>query len=533
MLTASVPAEVRLPAIFGDHMVLQQEKPIPVWGSADPGESVTVRFAGRQAAAIADGNGKWKTQLAALPASSQGAEFAVSGKNQIAFQDVLVGEVWVCSGQSNMVATRRNLVSKEVAEQKQMRFFISPLEARLEPQETVGGQWVVCAPNPKFEVSYSAVGYFFAKEIQENRKVPVGMIQSAWGGTSIQPWIPLEAYEQSGRHRLQAEQVKAQRAKLPELRAKYEKETLPAWEEKHRAWEAAHGETAASAEAIPDPGTEPEEKAKPEAEPKKPSPPGSDASLPTAIFNGMVAPHIPFAVRGVIWYQGESNTQTDERSKEYEALMRLLVSGWRARWGQGDFPFLWVQLPGFGTDRAWARLRNSQLKALDVPHTGMAVALDLNPTNNLHPPDKSEVGRRLALLARKLAYGEDLVASGPLFRSMNIEGNKIRLSFSETGGGLVLGGPPPAYHPKEEDAGAGQKLLGFEVAGSDGVFAPADAEIEGNTVVVWSDTVARPVHAAYAWAARPRANLYNKEGLPASPFRTDDAPDLGGKAGVP
>lgn len=525
IFAASAHAEVHLPSIFGDHMVLQQGVAVPVWGTAEPGEQVKVAFAGQSVSARADGKGKWKAELKAVASTDRPQDFAVTGKNSLVFKDVVVGEVWVCSGQSNMEASKRDLVSKEVGDQKLIRFFKTQKVANLLPQEDVEGSWVVCTPEAANPLLLSAVGYYFATNIQASSGAPVGMIQSAWGGTAIQPWIDLQAYEGTETYRKLAQQIVAQRAQLPERIAEYEKTAVPAWEEKHKLWSERQAAASATKTGGAGPAV-PEAKPTPDPEPKRPPAPGQDQTTPTAIFGGMVNPHIPFAIKGVIWYQGESNTQNDERSREYAELMKLLVTGWRAQWGQGDFPFLWVQLPAFTTDRAWTVLRNAQLKALSVPNTGMAVALDLNPTDNLHPPDKSEVGRRLALLARRLAYSEKLVASGPVFQSMKIEGPKVRLAFSEIGGGLVLGGPPPAYQVKGKDHAPEKELVGFEVAGADGKFAAATAKIDGATVVVSSETVTAPTNVRYAWANHPQANLYNKEGLPAAPFATDDLPEF-------
>ena len=518
-------ANVELPSIFGDHMVLQQGVPLPVWGTADAGEQVKVSFAGQEATAAADPQGRWKLKLEAIPASGQGRDFVVAGKNKVVFTDVLVGEVWVCSGQSNMVVSQRNAISKEVEANKQVRFFNTPRTAYLEPQATTKGKWVLCRNDTWLENQYSAVGYFFAEDLQKSRNVPVGMIESAWGGTAIAPWIDLAALEKSESFNKLAAQVKGQFAKLPEMTAKYEKEILPAWEEKHKSEPAPKAESEdgstgpGSAEAKPDKG-------KPSAGPKRPPVPGRDSGNPTALFNGMVNPHIPYAIKGALWYQGESNAQNEERSKEYAGLLQLLITGWREKWGQGDFPFFIVQLPFFTVDRPWMTLRNSQFKALSLPNTGMAVTVDLNPTDNLHPPRKQAVGERLALLARNSVYGEDLVASGPVFQSMKIEGSKIRVTFSDTGGGLVLGGPPPSYRKPNEDPSSEKSLLGFQICGADGVWGPATAEIDGKSVLVSSDAVPHPVQASYAHANYPKANLYNKEGLPAAPFRTDDLPDF-------
>ena len=489
LLTLGGHADVRLPVIFGDHMVLQQGVPLPVWGTADAGEKVTVSIAGKQATATTDKNGRWMLKLDSLPATGTPVQMEVAGKNKLTISDVLVGEVWVCSGQSNMVLGQRNIVSAEVGNRRRIRFFKTPLNSSMQPQDDTKGSWMVCTPENAAALFPSATGYYFAVDLEKARNAPVGMIQSAWSGTAIEPWIDITAFERSDSYRKTAEKLR---------------NTNPA---------PAQPEAPPATEAGAEGDRKPQNK---EA--------GRFSRTPTGIFNAMINPHVPYAIKGVLWYQGEANAQTEKRSEEYATLLPLLISSWRNAWRQGDFPFLYVQLPAFTTDRAWPRLRNSQLKTLAVPNTGMAVALDLNPTDNLHPPHKEAVGQRLALLARKIAYGEKIVASGPLYKAHRIEGGKVRIAFTETGGGLTAGEPPPLYRRATATAGRNGKLLGFEISGENGAFAPANAEIDGDTVVVWSETVARPVHVAYAWAAYPGANLYNKEGLPASPFRTDDLP---------
>jgi len=476
-------AEVKLPAIFGDHMVLQQGVEVPVWGTAAPDEAVTVSFSGKTAKTTASPEGKWKLKLDALPASDKPAEFTVAGTNTLVFKDVLVGEVWVCSGQSNMVASRSSLIAKEVGAKRLIHFFKSQNTATLLPQTDVKGKWVVCTPEEANPLSLSAVGYHFAVHVQQATNVPVGMIQTAWSGTGIAPWIDFDSLAASPRFKNLATRVEG-------MRNRPQPEAAPA----------------------PAPG------AKPAPKPKQP------AGVPSAIYNGMVHPHVPYAIKGAIWYQGESNAGNEENAKEYMDLLPLLISSWRNVWGQGDFPFLVVQLPAYSRGAAWPWLRQAQFKALSVPNTGLAVALDLNPTDNLHPNDKSEVGRRLALQARAVAYGEKGVFSGPLFTSIKVEGATVRVSFKETGSGLTLGGPPAAYKLKVPDPTLETTLQGFEVAGADGAFVIADASIDGDTVLVSSATVLQPVHVRYAWAAWPKANLYNKEGLPASPFTTGESP---------
>ena len=480
-LPLSGRSDVKLPTIFGDHMVLQQGMPIPVWGVAQPGEQVTVSLAGKRTTTTTDDDGRWMVKLDPLSASTASLVMEVSARNKLIFKNVLIGEVWVCAGQSNMAASKRNLVSDEVGETGQIRFYKTPNVSSLTPRDEIPGNWVVCSPDRANSLFFSAVGYYFAVDIHKVHGTPVGMIQCTWSGTAIEPWINQEAWENEGIFQKVMDSLEATR-----VRARAKNEATP-------------GKLDAEGENVE-----------------------RFSRTPTGIFNAMINPHIPYGIKGVIWYQGESNAKEEKQATQYETLFPMLIAGWRSQWGEGDFPFLYVQLPGYTTDRAWARLRQSQLKTLSAPNTGMAVTLDLNPTDNLHPPNKTAVGQRLALLARKIAYGENLLASGPRYDSMTVQGNKIRLRFSEVGGGLMIGEPPADYRPAEEESEAKAELLGFEVAGSDGQFVPAHGQIENDTVLIWSDQVPQPVSARYAWANRPLANLYNKEGLPASPFRTDE-----------
>lgn len=639
---------LRLPAIFGDHMVLQSNVPVPIWGWAAPGEEVAVIVKGKlHRVTKASPDGRWMVKLPPQPPGGP-YELIVRTRNEtVRFIDVLFGEVWICSGQSNMewpVQWARN-AQQEIATANfpQIRFFIVEKAVALEPQSDCKGRWVVCSPETIG--GFSAVGYFFGREIHKQLKVPVGLIGTYWGGTPAESWTDLEELESDPDLRVILDRFPRTERELKRLQDKYERE-MKEWRKKAlltdpgnkgerlgwaspefndsdwavmdlpRNWESVSAEMNIDGAAwfrkvvtIPedwagkdlllslgviddydvvyfngekvgstgqdDPnswtvqrryivpgrlvkagpnliairvfdvwgyggfrGTPDQMRLSPVGEskvsislagewkfkvefarparevPKQPQPPVNNWT-PTALFNAMVAPLIPYAIRGVIWYQGESNVG---RAYQYRKLFPALIKSWRRNWGQGDFPFLFVQLANYlerkpePTESAWAELREAQLLTLKtVPKTGMAVAIDIGEANDIHPRNKQDVGKRLALTALAVAYGKKIVYSGPIYRSMRIEGNKIRLFFDHVGSGLVA---------------KGGELKGFAIAGKDRKFVWANAKIEGNTVVVWSEQVPEPVAVRYGWADNPDCNLYNKEGLPASPFRTDDFPGI-------
>ena len=514
---------VRLPAIFGDHMVLQQSSRLPVWGWADPGEKVTVSAAGQHVSATAGADGKWKVQLDALQRTGETIEIQIAGStNTIALKDVLVGDVWVCSGQSNMEwplwATNNGRAEAAQANYPQIRLFKVAHKTSLEPLSDCEGKWVVC--DPATAGGFSAVAYYFGRDLHRNLNSPIGLVGAHWGGTMIQAWTSLEGFEYDSA-------LKGFTTAFHELaanRAKYEEEfnskILPAWEQEYNKWmeevrkpydEACRGWAIEV------------QKAKQEGKPVPPRPEISrtmggkpscrtqSANNATVLFNGMIAPLLPFAIKGAIWYQGESNANNPAL---YGKQLPALIADWRKHWGQGDFPFLFVQLPNMTNPSDWAAMREVQLQTLAVPNTGMAITIDVGEHKDIHPKNKMEVGARLALAARHVAYGQDLVYSGPVYQRMQIEGQKARLTFAHVGGGLTIG----------LEQAPGSSLKGFAVAGEDKVFVPAEARIEKETVVAWSEKVPKPVAVRYGWASDPEVNLYNKEGLPASPFRTDDWP---------
>lgn len=481
LVSSAVWAEVKPHALFSDNAVLQQGVSVPVWGTAKDGEKVTVKFAGQEVATTAQG-GKWRVRLKPLKA---GGPFTMTivGENTIELKNILIGEVWVCSGQSNMqwpLSASAN-AQEHIANSKDpmLRLFTVPRRATDAPESDVQGNWVECAPE---SVSgFSAVGYFFGRDLRKALNVPVGLINTSYGGTPAEAWTSRRVLESN-----------------PVLRGYLERHELAVrnYPQALERYKAA------------------EEKAKAEGRqpPRPPVHPAQSPQRPCGLYNAMIAPLMPYAIKGVIWYQGESNVG---RAYEYRTLFPAMIRNWREDWGQGDFPFLFVQLAPFmkivtePEESAWAELREAQLLTLKTPKTGMAVITDVGDPDDIHPKQKEPVGARLALAARHIAYGERIVYSGPIYKSMKVEGNKIVLSFDHVGSGLVA---------KDGD------LKGFTIAGEDRKFYNAQAEIKGNTVVVSCPQVERPIAVRYGWANCPVVNLFNKEGLPASPFRTDDFP---------
>jgi sialate O-acetylesterase len=421
-------ADVELPHILGDRMVLQRDRPLPVWGWADPGEEVAVQFGDTAMKTRADAKGAWSVKLPPREASGTGRTLTVSGKNKIELRDVLVGEVWVGSGQSNMEwpleKCRDHKEAIAAADRPMVRLFQVPRVKAEKPAKDVKAEWEVCTP--KTVGRFSGVLYYFGLRLHQELGVPVGLVNSSWGGSAIEPWTPAE--EKSGE-----------------------------------------------------------------------------------MYNGMIAPLQPFAVRGVVWYQGETNVLNKDGLK-YRDKMEALIKGWRRTWGR-DLPFYFVQIApwsgSYGPGELPA-LWEAQVASLKIPGTGMVVTTDLvDDIRDIHPTDKKDVGNRLALWALAKDYGKkDLVYSGPLFKSMKVEGDKVRLQFAHVGGGLA--------------SRDGKPLSEFEVAGSDGKFVPAEAGIDGDTVVVRAKGVAAPTQVRFGWHTVANPNLMNKEGLPASPFQTNN-----------
>ncbi len=529
-----------MPTIFGDHMVLQQGTKLPVWGTAAAGEKVTVTVGTETGSATAGADGKWRVTLAPLPAGTAPVTMTVAGKNTLTFSDVLVGDVWICSGQSNMqfaLGGEDNATAAlAAANQPLIRLFTVPDKTALTPNADIpGAKWEVCTPDTA--KGFTAVGYHFGLEIQKMTGQPVGLIHTSWGGTPAQAWTSIEKLQSDPVLKHYADDYAKLAAAYPQAAAAY-----PAAEAAFRAaitkWRQDNGlPENATAQEMNAANAKAAAEKRPQA-PKLPTPPDGGAHAPSILFNSMIAPLIPYAIKGAIWYQGESNAGA---GLEYATLFPAMITDWRARWGEGDFPFLWVQLAKYTEpNRGFALIREAQLKTLALPKTGMAVAFDIGDQFNIHPKDKADVGHRLALAAKHVAYGQDLVYSGPIYAAMKVEGATVHVSFTQVGGGLIIGKapwvaappPPPAPVAGQPVAPAGPlplaaqelpttTLVGFTLAGTDQKWMPADARIEGNEVVVSSAQVAAPVAVRYA-VPLAAGNLYNKEGLPASPFRSDD-----------
>lgn len=484
LIAGNVRADVKLPALISDGMVLQQGIDVPLWGWADEGESVTVEFQNQKVAATTK-DGKWMVRLKPLKVGGP-FTLTISGKNKIELKNVLVGEVWICGGQSNMQwrLNQTDNAEAEIASAKypMIRLFTVP---RLEvdtPVTDVKAGWKEASPETV--PTFSAIGYYFGRDLHKARNAPVGLINNAVGGSPAESWTSAGVLNGDAEYKQFAAEYPKRMERYEQALAKYREDA---------------------------------EKAKAENKPA-PGPPGRPPSkpwMPSGLYNGMLAPLAPYAIKGVIWYQGESNAT---RAYQYRRLFPTMISNWRAIWGQGEFPFLFVQLAAFGPngqklgESDWAELREAQLMTLSAsPKTGMALAIDVGNYDDIHPRNKQPVGARLALAARAVAYGEKIVHSGPVYKSMKIEGAKVSLSFNHTGGGLEA---------------RGGELKGFIIAGEDKVWREAKAEIKGKRVIVYSPEAPKPVAVRYGWMKFPTCNLYNKEGLPATPFRTDDWPGV-------
>ena len=490
--TISAFGDVRLPALISDHMVLQQEAAANVWGWADAGEEVSVTFAGNELKTTTDATGTWQTRLSGLKGGTSG-DLTIRGKNSLTVRDVLVGEVWVGSGQSNMEWTVSNSANpaEEIAAANypQLRMFTVKKSSQFQPQDDCVGKWEVCTPStaPRF----SAVAYYFGRKLHQDLKIPVGLIHSSWGGTPAEYWTPSEIVATDPDFKSIQEGWERKKTDFPAAKAKYD-EVLKTWE--------TESEKAASSGAKP---------------PRRPDfPRGGDAvESPGSLYNGMISPLLRYSIQGVIWYQGESNAS---QAKLYRKLFPTMILSWRARWGM-ELPFLYVQLANFNArnvpptgdpeDSRWAELREAQLQTLELPRTGMAVAIDIGEATDIHPKNKQEVGRRLALIAQGMVYYQDVEFSGPIITGSQVEEGKVRLSFR---------------HAEGLKPASGDRFTGFAIAAEDRKFVWADAEVQGDHIVLSHPQIPQPTALRYAWGDNPAGNLVNKSGLPASPFRSDD-----------
>ena len=660
--TASAWADVSLPAIISDHMVLEKSAKVPIWGKADPGEGVTVTLNGKSAKATADAAGKWAAALD-LKASAPGPfEMTVEGKNKLTLADVVVGEVWVASGQSNMEfqLTRSIGAEQEIAQPANplLRQFLVKRNPTSEALEDTEGTWVTASPETTGR--FSAVGYYFAKKLQSELKVPVGLIHTSWGGTPSEAWTSAEAIDSVPDLKAKREQLWAALKDYPEKKQAFI-DGLGAWiKENGRAdkpvadaaafaggevstegWAPVKIPGAVTANGLPDAGAvwlrkevdiqnktaanlqlslpidgfdsvywngkllkqttyqdfaglgsvrhygpydipagevkegknilairlyepvgpaqfpkEPKAGAIPlggewlakaeyefpaldaqkiAAAPKPPTNPSGPQNVASYLFNGMIHPILPYAIRGAIWYQGEANAS---RAYQYRTAFPLMITDWRKQWNQGDFPFYFCQLANYmakkneAGESAWAELREAQSLTLKLPNTGQAVLIDIGESVDIHPRNKKDAGERLALIALAKDYKKSRPYSGPVYDSMKIANGKAVLGFKHTEDGLVARPLPETYDVKSQTKetaplvrnSPGSQLEGFAICGEDKKWVWADAKIHGDTVVVSSDKVPSPVAVRYAWSDNPTCNLYNSAGLPASPFRTDDFP---------
>jgi sialate O-acetylesterase len=486
----SSQAEVRLPNILSSHAVLQRNAPIHVWGWAAPGETVTVRFHEQSRSATADDLGRWSVWLAAEGAGGPytlTAQGSADAGAPATLSDILVGDVWLASGQSNMEIPLNgfpgNAVVKNSAQEiaqanlPQVRLLRLEKKSSFYPLTDISATWTECTPQTAAE--FSAVAYFFGKEIQQREHVPIGLIDSTWGGTPVESWISMDA-------------IGADAGLMPifDYWAQFTNELS------HRDLELAREkrEDEAAAKAG-------------QPRPKHPWHPDGISWQPAGLYNGMIAPLAPYQIKGVIWYQGETNSNP-VRAPYYARFFSALITDWRAHWKEGNFPFFYVQISNFYSPKEdWGMVRDAQRRTLAVTNTAMAVSLDVGNRDNVHPADKQTVAARLALAARALVYGEpQLEYSGPLFRSATVEGKTMRVWFDHAKDGL-------AVH--------GFQLDGFEIAGEDGKFVPATAKVDGNTVVLEASGISHPKAVRYGWASFTDANLFNKEGLPASTFTSE------------
>jgi sialate O-acetylesterase len=485
-LPALAQADPKPAHLFSDHMVLQSGMSVPIWGTADPAEKITITFNGQTKSVVTAPDGKWQVRLADLKPGGP-FEMTIAGHSSLTIKDILVGEVWLASGQSNMAFTISKAHAsyagildeeKEIAAANfpEVRMFTGKETKSYEPQSDIAGEWRVCSPATVGD--FSAVGYLFARNLNQALKLPVGIITEAYGASTAEAWIPRETL--------------AADPQLAPMLAKFDA--------RYNYFKANPG--VSDADAPPAPQTI-------NARPGKPGPlrdPVQDQHQPTVLYNGMIAPVLPYAIRGAIWYQGESVTGGARGVELYAHVMETLVTEWRKRWAEGNFPFYAVQLAPQKNVSNNPYIREQQAKILSLPNTGLAITLDIGDPTNVHPKNKEPLGDRLTRIALANVYGKKIEFSGPVYQSMSIEGDKIRIRFTHAAGLMAKDGPP----------------AWFQIAGPDGTFVKAEATIEGDSILVHSPEVPNPTAVRYAWDNYPEgANLYNAAGLPAAPFRTD------------
>lgn len=482
LIPSAAKAELKLPNIFGDHMVVQQKMPVKVWGWTKPGQDVTVTLAKKSANAKAGADGRFDVSLPAVDAGGP-YTLEVKADETRTINDVLVGEVWICSGQSNMQwnvgsSTDADL-ERLAAKHPNLRMINFPQVGSQEPILTHDRQWMECTPETVS--SFSAVGYFFGRQLEETLDVPVGMINNAWGGSACEAWINRDVLNSNEEFAPMMDRWVAMEKQFAELSAKSDLN-----EDEKKTLQNLNGQMRGN-------------------------------HRPSNIYNGVLKSHLGYTIRGAIWYQGESNAG---RAYQYRNLFPLMISNWRQEWGQGDFPFYWVQLADFmaeksePADSAWAELREAQTMTMaKLPHTGEAVIIDIGEGKDIHPKNKVDVGRRLARWALANEYSIAVPFHSPQFKSMEIQGNKAILTFDHVDGG---------WRPFDVN-----QPVGFTIAGEDKKFVNADATIlKDGRIEVSSSAVASPAAVRYAWADNPVCNMYDNAGLPLTPFRTDDWPGV-------
>lgn len=499
LFAVPVAAEVRLPAVFSEHMVLQQKQPLRIWGWADVNETVTVTLADNTQKAKADEAGRWQVELPPLAANKVATTLTVKGNNTIEVSDILIGEVWLCSGQSNMewsVAASTDAQNEIAAANHPMiRHIKVPRVQSILPRDDFQSQWQICSPETAG--GFTACGYFMARKLQQELDVPVGLVNASWGGTRIEPWTPPVGFERVEALQDIHRSVLGRTPGTPQYRERLEAHirALEAWTAKAKA--------AIATTDVLDPNP---------AYPQELVPFASNQD-PTMLYNAMIHPLVGFPIRGAIWYQGESN---HAEGMLYVEKKKALINGWRELWGQGDFPFYYVQIAPFqyGNEdpTILAEFWEAQQAAQSIPQTGMVVINDIATLNDIHPPNKQDVGLRLALLALKNDYGQDdLVAHSPQFDSLEVTSDRLKVRFKNTGGGLkTRDGEPPSH---------------FEVigGGSNG-FQPATAEIDGDSVILSSEAVPNPVAFRFAWHMLAEPNLTGSTGLPVGACRAGEVP---------
>ncbi|MDC0274323.1 MAG: sialate O-acetylesterase [Planctomycetaceae bacterium] len=494
----SAHADVKLPSIFGDHMVLQREIPCKIWGWADAGEKVTVKIGEQSHSATADKDGYWRLNLKPLKAGGP-HQLTIKGNNEVTFEDVLVGEVWVCSGQSNMAwpvsSANDSDLEALTAKYPNIRLISVPQVGTQEPQSDFHGAWTHCTPETV--KGFSAVGYFFGRQLHQTLDVPIGLIDNAWGGSAAEAWIPNEVLAADGKYNdlLENWATTAKNFDWDAVQATYQ--------EKLKKWQDASKTAKEAGKPLPN-------------RPRAPRNPLTGNHRPANIYNGVLKPTIGYGIRGAIWYQGESNAG---RAYQYRDLFPLMITQWRQEWGIGDFPFYWVQLADYRDESpepqesAWAELREAQTMTLSLPNSGEAVITDLGEAHDIHPRDKQNVAKRLARWALANDYGIEVPFRSPQYKSMEKNGSRIVLTFDHIGGGL--------------DTFDVRQPVGFAIAGEDKQFQWATARLVGkNQIEVWSEDVPNPVSVRYGWADNPVTNVQNVHGLKLTPFRTDDWPGV-------